>query len=163
MHVHDGAKRGDRVVERGRVDVLGREPVVEHERDCAGSAGQMSAQRAVEPRTADDVAAAVQVQHRARAFGRTDGEPLGRPPTHQHVLDVRSRGRAQYWRAGPADAPLQRHRQARIEPEPVVHPAHRADDVPGRVHQAETLSFAAAGRVTARGIMRLASVANTRW
>ena len=76
------ARRGEGVKEPRRERVLGREPVVERERDAAERARDAARVRTVAGGRAERVATAVKVEERPARVGACRDEPLGRdPPT----------------------------------------------------------------------------------
>ena len=81
-------RRVDRehVLQRGGMTILGRAAVVGDDRDGAGAHGDASGQGAVRARGAEDVAAAVQVEHHGVARHARGRQPIGR-----HAADRRAR------------------------------------------------------------------------
>ncbi len=69
---------GERVFDRGRKRVLGRQTVMQRQRSRAQIAGDLRRHMAVAVERADDVAATVQIQHRADGVGALRAGPFGR-------------------------------------------------------------------------------------
>ncbi|ABA48847.1 DNA-binding response regulator, LuxR family [Burkholderia pseudomallei 1710b] len=65
---HELPVRGERIVERGRKRMLGREPIVERERAHAGELRQREHERAVRLRRTEVIAAAVEIQQHPAAL-----------------------------------------------------------------------------------------------